>query len=70
MKQNNIIPIYNVPYSPETNPIETIFSKVKHIYRRQYRTNSSNVEKNIHKAFKSITIDDIKNCYINSFKLV
>ena len=28
----NIIPIFNVAYSPEFNPIEAVFSKVKAIY--------------------------------------
>ena len=26
--------IYNVPYSPDFNPIETVFSKVKNHYKR------------------------------------
>ena len=31
----NIMPIYNVSYSPELNPIEAVFSKVKAIFNRQ-----------------------------------
>ena len=30
----NIVPIFNVPYHPETNPIESAFSKVKAIFNR------------------------------------
>ena len=31
----NIMPIYNVSYSTELNPIEAVFSKVKAIFNRQ-----------------------------------
>lgn len=30
-----IQPIFNIPYSPETNPIETCFSLVKHYFVRK-----------------------------------
>lgn len=30
-----IHPIFNIPYSPETNPIETCFSLVKHYFVRK-----------------------------------
>ena len=30
-----ITPLYNVPYSPETNPIEACFSIVKNYYNRK-----------------------------------
>jgi len=35
----DIVPVYNVGYSPEFNPIEAVFSKVKALYNRQ-RLNS------------------------------
>ena len=31
-EQLNIMPIFNVGYSPEFNPIESVFSKVKAIF--------------------------------------
>lgn len=30
-----IMPIFNVGYSPELNPIEAVFSKVKRTYNKQ-----------------------------------
>ena len=32
MDENEISYIYNVPYSPDYNPIESVFSKVKKYY--------------------------------------
>jgi transposase len=31
----NIKPIFNLPYSPEYNPIELVFSQVKRIFNRE-----------------------------------
>jgi transposase len=31
----NITPVFNVSYSPEFNPIEAVFSKVKSIYNQK-----------------------------------
>ena len=31
----NIVPIYNVGYSPEFNPIESVFSQVKRVFCRE-----------------------------------
>lgn len=35
LKRLNIIPIYNVPYSPDFNGIESFFSLVKGIYKKK-----------------------------------
>ena len=53
----NIEPIWNVSYSPEFNPIEAVFSKVKAIFRRKrlnalVRKIRFNTSKNIIYAFK------------------
>jgi len=56
----NIRPIYNVGYSPELNPIEAVFSKVKAVFCRA-RLNSLvnklgfNFDRSITESFKSIT---------------
>jgi transposase len=31
----NIYPIFNIPASPEMNPIETCFAQVKRIYKKK-----------------------------------
>ena len=53
----NVTPILNVAYSPEFNPIEAVFSKVKRIYcnrRLNHLVNKVffNVEREIKHAFK------------------
>ncbi|ARF09407.1 HTH and integrase core domain protein [Indivirus ILV1] len=59
--------IYNVPYSPEYNPIEMIFSKVKRIIKTKNNSSDRILKNNIHKSFKKVTISDLKNCYFHSF---
>ena len=59
--------IYNVPYCPEYNPIEMIFSKVKRIISCKNNKNETIIKKNINKAFKKVTKDDLFNCYSHSF---
>ena len=34
MKAMNIEALFNVPYSPENNPIETVFSLIKHQFKK------------------------------------
>ena len=62
--------LFNVPYSPEFNPIEKNFSKVKTIVR--YKNNNNNEQKllkNINSAFKKITKTNLNNCFIKSLVL-
>ena len=47
--------IYNVPYCPEYNPIELVFSKFKSIIRKKIINNNTNLIKNIKIAFNKIT---------------
>lgn len=35
VEEKNINLLFNVPYSPETNPIEIVFTKVKNIVRNK-----------------------------------
>ena len=56
----NIYPIYNIPASPEMNPIETCFAQVKRIYKRERMNALVNkrqfdMDDTIDKAFKIIT---------------
>ena len=63
----NIMPIYNVGYSPEFNPIEACFSQVKRVYNRE-RLNalandrSWNQTAEIQVAFRQITSDLVQAC--------
>ena len=55
-----IYPIFNIPASPEMNPIETCFAQVKRIYKRE-RLNALvnkrqfDMDDTIDTAFKVIT---------------
>jgi len=57
--------IYNVPYSPEYNPIEKVFSIIKHKLKNGKHTNS-NIKKHIINSFKNVTETDLQNFYKKS----
>ncbi|MCJ7636344.1 MAG: IS630 family transposase [Nitrososphaeraceae archaeon] len=59
--------IYNVPYCPEYNPIEMIFSKVKRIIGSKNNRNETVLKKNICSSFNKVTTNDLSNCYSHSF---
>ena len=41
-RQLDILPVYNVSYSPQFNPIEAVFSKLKYNFSRQRLNNLVN----------------------------
>lgn len=55
--------IYNVPYCPEYNPIEMVFSKFKSIILKKDNGSHNKMIKNIHQSFKKITKTDLNNFY-------
>ena len=59
--------IYNVPYSPENNPIEMVFSKVNLLVKKK-RTNDivNNLKRNIINGFKKITKHDLTGYFNHS----
>ena len=71
----DITPIYNVGYSPELNPIEAVFSKVKAVFSRA-RLNSLvnktgfNFDRAITAAFGSVTPEHCAACVRKSRHLV
>ena len=57
----NLVPIYNVAYSPALNPIESVFSKVKAIFnnsRLNHLVNKTgfNASWEIEQAFKAVSV--------------
>jgi transposase len=64
---NNINFIYNVPYTPEYNPIEQMFSKLKFLLRKSNITNQ-NVIKKIKLSLKKITTNNLIGYFRNSFR--
>jgi transposase len=71
----NIKPVFNVAYSPEYNPIEAIFSKVKAVYNHKRLNNlvnkvGFNSDREIELAFKAITVDHCAACVRKSLYLL
>ena len=65
----NINIIYNVPYMPEYNPIEMVFSKIKYFIRKQENNyNKVNLKNNILNSLKIVTPINLKNYFTHSLK--
>lgn len=58
--------LFNVPYCPEYNPIEMVFSKLKSIIRRKDNSTIVRLIKNINYSFKQISKTDLNNFYSKS----
>jgi len=61
--------IYNVPYHPETNPIENIFSIIKNNVRNKNPNTLIELKKFIQKSFLKITKNKLKNIYKHSLNI-
>ena len=71
----NICPIFNLPYSPDYNPIESVFSQVKRIYKSKRlgqlaNDKEFNQKEQIEDAFYMISPDKIDPCIRHSMKLL
>ena len=71
----NIKPVFNVSYSPEFNPIEAVFSKVKARFTEQRLNNlvnkrGFNADREIEAAFKAIAADHCAACVRKSLFLL
>lgn len=75
MTKLNMVRIFNVPYSPEFNPIESVFSIVKQQFKRdrlirvQYNRHPD-IKKLILKAFYSVDKKAIQACIRKSLHLL
>jgi len=65
--ENNIDILYNPAYSPDFNPIECVFSKLKTLYRK---LEHNNVIEEIKSVINKITESDLINCYDYSKKYI
>ena len=59
--------IYNIPYTPEYNPKEQVFSKLKYLLRISNLTNENTLE-NIKLSLNKITTSELEGYFRNSFK--
>ena len=68
-------PIWNIGYSPEVQPIEAVFSKVKREFNSQRLNNlvnktGFNADRSIEAAFKTIKVAHCAACVRKSFFLL
>lgn len=67
MKENIINYLFLPPYSPELNPIEEAFSKIKRIIKKHKARTVDRLKDVISIAFKSISINDINGFFYHAF---
>jgi transposase len=61
--------IYNVPYNPETNPIEYVFSAIKNKVRKKNNSKIDKLKKNIIQAINNINKITLKNTFMHSINI-
>ena len=71
----NITPVWNVAYSPEFNPIEAVFSKVKRLFNNQRLNNlvnktGFNFDREIKSSFRHIKAEHCAACCRKSLFLL
>lgn len=57
--------VYLPPYSPDLNPIEQVFSKVKQLIRGMRPRTFNEIVKAAKKAIMAVTLDDIENMFFH-----
>lgn len=67
----DILPVYNVPYSPQFSPIEAVFSKVKRLFNNNrlnclVNKTGFNMDDAINDAFEAVTVDHCAACFRKS----
>jgi len=60
--------LYNVPYNPETNPIEQMFGKCKNYVRKTFPQTLKQLESSITQSLKQVTPENLSNYFKHSFK--
>lgn len=66
---NNRI-VYNVPYSPETNPIEYINNKVKHDLKSKSLKTIANLKNELDSVLKNVSSKCLRNCFRKSISIL
>ena len=61
--------ILNIPYHPQTNPIESYFSELKHYIKLNSKIEYNDLLKSIQKSIKKIRKTHYKNHFENSLKI-
>jgi len=64
---NNIL--YNLPYNPQTNPVEFVFKIIKNFVKTNMFSVKSNIKSLILKSFDFITSQKLTNIFNHSLNL-
>lgn len=67
IKNEGHVLLFIPPYSPEFNPIEYIFSQLKHSIKRTTPTRESDLHGLIHNFFDHLDSDNLYNCFQHAF---
>lgn len=59
--------LFNVPYNPQTNPIEKVFNKSKILIKEKLSDTYERLLRSIKYTLNNVTGNDLSNFYINSF---
>jgi transposase len=57
--------VYLPPYSPDLNPIENVFSKIKQLIRGFHPCNWREIIQSAKRALLQLTCDDIQNAFLH-----
>lgn len=63
VKENNIEVIYNIPYNPETNPIEHCFFPLKNEIKKRNITTYKKLKNILEKLIKKTNVENFKNYF-------
>jgi transposase len=69
-----LLPLFNAPYTPEWNPVEFIFSKIKRAYRKtplsplDESLHRAGIERRIELSIDELTATDFENCFQHCWK--
>ncbi len=67
VKYLRIMWIYNIPYNPETIPIENVFGWLKNYVKRHESSTEDNIKASIDKYLKKITSDQLSATFNRAF---
>ena len=63
--------LYNVPYLPEYNFVETVFSAIKKEFNKEVTVrNKRKIKESIAGSVRKISSNTIQKCYLNSIKFI
>ena len=67
IKDHKLDVIYNIPYNPETNPIENVFGWLKNYVKRNNNSSENEIRTTINEYLKCITYRQLNNTFNKSF---